>query len=494
VSGIRLILPKGGLQRWHASLFDVLVRDGHRVGVQLSAARERPDAALLLVDQLERLLYERGHARSCDPVEPGEWTANRDLSADLVFDLTGAPESTEGAIVPLYDGLLGDMARDRALLDGRSPEVSLENKSNVLARGRPAVERPRLLVSGRSAVADRLSTMIRGVARRRPADSVPLSVRSDDARKSSPTAFVVQGVLSAARRRLTKLVAHEDHWRVGWRALNGGPSVVESLGWPAGNPWRWLPDDRQRYFADPFLFRDKGTTYVFCEEFPYATGKGVISVFTLDPSGRPSPARVVLEQPYHLSYPQVFRHDEKIWMMPESSANRTLELFVAESFPDRWKLHSVLIDDLSLSDATAFEHEGRWWLTAATNEPHTSTWDCLSLFSGPSVVGPWSRGGDLPILIDASAARPAGQVVRSGGALWRPAQDCTRGYGSGLALCRIDELRDGVLRQLIVRRLAPPPGAPDQGVHTLNSDGRFEVIDGVGRASRMRWPDSREAA
>jgi hypothetical protein len=70
--------------------------------------------------------------------------------------------------------------------------------------------------------------------------------------------------------------------------------------------------------------------------------------------------------------------------------------------------------------------------------------------------------------------------------LWRPAQDCTRGYGSGLALCRIDELRDGVLRQSVVRRLGPPTGAPSQGVHTLNSDDRFEVIDAVGQMTRAR--------
>ena len=258
----------------------------------------------------------------------------------------------------------------------------------------------------------------------------------------------------------------------------------KSQAWPSGSPWRWLQDDGRRYFADPFLFRENGTTHVFCEEFPYATAKGVISVFTLDAAGRPSAPRVVLEQPYHLSYPQVFRHDGKIWMMPESSANRTLELYVAEAFPDRWKLHSVLLDDLSVSDATAFEHDGRWWLTATTNEPDTSTWDCLSLFSSPSPVGPWNRSGDLPILVDASAARPAGQIVRLGSALWRPAQDCTRGYGSGLALCRIDELRDGVLRQSVVRRLGPPAGAPDQGVHTLNSDGQFEVIDAVGQMTR----------
>jgi hypothetical protein len=497
MSAIRLLLPEGRLQRWHATLFDVLVRDGHRVAVDLRVVNERPRTALLLLEQLERLLYERGRASSCDAIPSGEWTSGSEISTDITFDLTGAAEPAEGAIAPLYDGRLGDVSRDLALLDGRAPEIALalvsSKQLNVLVRGRPAIERPQVFVRGTSAVADRIATLIRGVARRRMLQSASTSVQSHT-RDSKPLAFVLQGIASAARRRLAKLVSREGHWRIGWRSLDGIPGVIEAQAWPSGVPWRWLRDDGRRYFADPFLFRENGTTYVFCEEFPYATAKGVISVFTLDASGQPSAARVALEQPYHLSYPQVFRHDGRIWMMPESSANRTLELYVAESFPDRWKLHSVLMTDLSLSDATAFEHDGRWWLTATTNEPHTSTWDCLSLFSSPSPVGPWSRSGDLPVLIDASAARPAGQVVRRGGALWRPAQDCTRSYGSGLALCRIDELSDGVLRQSVVRRLGPPTGAPDQGVHTLNSDEKFEVIDAVGQMARASWFGGRDAA
>ena len=91
---------------------------------------------------------------------------------------------------------------------------------------------------------------------------------------------------------------------------------------------------------------------MFCEEFPYATGKGVISVFALDEAGNPGPTRVVLERPYHLSYPVVFRHEGQIFMMPESSANRTLEIYRAEHFPFRWTLDRVVLSDIELADAT----------------------------------------------------------------------------------------------------------------------------------------------
>ena len=496
MSAIRLLLPKSRLLRWYERLIELLIIDRHSVGVELCAASETPGAALQLVEQLETLLYNRAGAGSLGPATPGEWSSRPIDAADIVVDLTGASRPREGAIAPLYDGAFGDLARDAAILEGRAPEVVLAVSEPgglaIFAQGRPAVERPQVLASGRSAVADCLTTLIRTVARDPVSRAAPGTIRPT-AGAGRPLSFLTHGVASAARRRLTRLVSLEGHWRIGWRSLNGAPSAIDALAWPKGDPWRWLSDDRRRFFADPFLFREEGTTYVFCEEFPYATGKGVISVFTLDEVGRPSAPRVVLERPCHLSYPHIFRHDGRIWMMPETSANRTLELYVADAFPDRWTLHSVLLSDLSVSDATAFEHGGRWWLTAATNEPGASTWDSLSLFSAASPIAGWTRCGDLPVLVDASAARPAGQVVRRDGVLWRPAQDCTRGYGSGLALCRIDEIGEGVLRQSVVRRLAPPDGALRQGVHTLNSDGGFEIIDAVGAVSRAPWLEGEAA-
>jgi hypothetical protein len=174
-------------------------------------------------------------------------------------------------------------------------------------------------------------------------------------------------------------------------------------------------------------------------------------------------------------------------MMPESSANRSLELYRAESFPDRWALDRTLLSDVTISDATVFERDGRWWLMGTTQEPETSSWDCLSVWSGPSIVGPWTPSGAGPALVDASSARPAGHVVTRDGVSWRPAQDCTGGYGSGLALCRIDDLGLGAFRQTVVKRLGPPKGAPAEGVHTLNAGFGFEVIDAVGPRSRRAW-------
>ena len=101
------------------------------------------------------------------------------------------------------------------------------------------------------------------------------------------------------------------------------------------------------------------------------------------------------------------------------------------------------------------------------------------------MLGPWSPHPLNPVLVDARAARPAGQMFRREGALWRPAQDCTKFYGSALTLCRIDRLDATGFAQTPQITIAPPAETGMDGCHTLNEGGGFEVIDCVAPQSRF---------
>jgi hypothetical protein len=46
----------------------------------------------------------------------------------------------------------------------------------------------------------------------------------------------------------------------------------------------------------------------------------------------------VLERSYHLSYPFIFRWGSDIFMIPETSDNRTVEVYRAVEFPGKWEL------------------------------------------------------------------------------------------------------------------------------------------------------------
>jgi hypothetical protein len=489
---ILLSLPAEAPARWHVALVERLAAEGAEIIIERRAP-PAPPADLKLLEQMERLLVGRGRARLSDAAvgtaaidrapapSPGE-------AYDLAIDLSGAAHAPKGAVVPLYDGAPGALARDYALLSGRTPRLSLARVGDdgeyvELASARPALERPWLLCDGRDAVAARLATLVAALARGETlAPALPDAAAPR--RSGQPLLFFAAAVARVAARRLRRLLCHDDHWRIGWRRLAASDSVLDRLDWPERADWRWLPDDARRYFADPLIFERDGRRFVFCEEFLYGPQKGVVSVFEIDAAGKSDTPRIVLERPYHLSYPVVFEHDGDIWMMPESSANSTLELYRCVSFPDRWTLDRVLLRDVEIADATLLLHDGRWWLFGATSEPGTMSWDCLSIYTGPSPLGPWTPCGAAPALIDAACARPAGPFLRRGGELWRPAQMCIGGYGAGLALCRVDRLDETGFAQTVVRSLAPPRGAPSHGVHTLSIGAGYEFIDAAGPCFR----------
>ena len=244
-------------------------------------------------------------------------------------------------------------------------------------------------------------------------------------------------------------------------------------------PFRLLSDDGQRFYADPFPFAQNGRTWLFVEELPFATWKGLLSVAEVAADGTIGPIRPFLEQDCHLSYPNVFAADGEVWMIPETSGRRTIELWRCLRLPDRWERHAVLIEGVDAGDATVAEIDGTWWLFAATRERWTSSWDSVQLWSAPALNGPW-RPADLgPARVDVSSARPAGQMLRIDGHWVRPAQDSSQLYGQGLTLNRINRLDSTGLSESVISRLPLPAGV--LGLHTWNQTevgGRvFEVMD-----------------
>jgi hypothetical protein len=238
-----------------------------------------------------------------------------------------------------------------------------------------------------------------------------------------------------------------------------------------------LPDDGERYYADPFVMILGGQAHLFVEEFPYSTGKGLISHSLIGADGRLGPPKPVLEASSHLSYPFVFQRGAEVYMIPESGGAGQIRLYRAERFPDRWTLDRVLIDGVEASDATLVEHEGRLWLFAALSDGGASSWDALGLFYADDLHGSWRAHERNPVLVDVSAARPGGAFVPYSGQLRRVAQDCSAGYGSGMTICAVETLDPENYSQRVLTRLAPPPGTGARAAHTINRCADIEVMD-----------------
>ena len=79
--------------------------------------------------------------------------------------------------------------------------------------------------------------------------------------------------------------------------------------------------------ADPFIFKYESKYFLFCEAYMRKTNKGVIRVFKINDDLSLEDLGNVIEQEYHMSYPHVFNTQNGIYMIPETSGNRTIELY-----------------------------------------------------------------------------------------------------------------------------------------------------------------------
>ena len=166
------------------------------------------------------------------------------------------------------------------------------------------------------------------------------------------------------------------------------------------------------------------------------------------------------------------------------SANRSVVLYRADPFPHRWVQEAVLLTDIEASDATIIQHGGTFWMFAATRDGAGSWSDMLSLFSAPDLRGPWTPHPANPVLVDQASARPAGAMVVRDGKLWRPVQDCTFGYGTGIGLAEVTRLDREGFEQNVQAVLRADPKWPGRRFHTLNRAGRIECIDGAAHSPR----------
>lgn len=482
---IEILVDPRNFRRWHESLRDrlahVLPRATVRLARQEGAGGFPAEIGALL--GLEKAVLRRMRPTLCDrsPATALEPAREGEEQPDVVIDLTGghAPGRAPGKAVwrVLYDNAPGEAGAVAALLGGACPALALEEAGGgaVLGAALPSLEAADGLTGGLEAVFSRVIFLIEQVllSPRRAFERPP----ARPAAGRRPAAFFARAMAHEALRRIYHLSCHSPHWRVGWR-LHDGPGVLET-GSLSGLRWQVLPDLGDSFAADPFPIEWRGQKALFYERLDYATGKGTIWVQPFDDSGPMGPPLPALEEPWHLSYPFLIVHEGELYMVPEASASGAVAIYRCVDFPGQWRCVGQLLTGIEAADATIFRHARRFWMMSVVRDGAGGYSDTLAIHHADDLFGPWRQHALRPVLIDSRLARPAGAVVRHSGALWRPVQDCSTGYGKKLALARIDALDDENFAQTRMSLISPGPAWPGGRLHTLNRWGRLEVIDGA---------------
>jgi hypothetical protein len=281
----------------------------------------------------------------------------------------------------------------------------------------------------------------------------------------------------AIRRRRPTI----DHWRLAIRTagqLEASPRARPDL-----SGFRLVESPKGHFYADPFLIQHARTTWLFFEDYDYDAGRGSIACAEVR-GGELGQSVPVLEKPYHLSYPCLFRSGGEIYMVPESATNGTVDLYLCTRFPDQWVFKKQLLAQRAV-DTTVWVDDDLHWFFVTLQEARgfgTQLW----LFYATGPAGEWRSHPANPLSTDVRNSRGAGAILRSNSKLFRPSQDCSGRYGSSFTLNEI-VLLDPERYEERPGLTVMPDWAPNLvATHTYSQSGTVEVIDGCTRIAAER--------
>ena len=260
---------------------------------------------------------------------------------------------------------------------------------------------------------------------------------------------LLPGLCTATKKKLRRTLAEigigrkpqrVHHWSIGifmgTSPTHLGPSAA------VVNPVltrREITDAHANFVADPFMIRVYGLWHMFFEVSNRKSSKGEVGLATSKNGLTWSYDRIVLAEPFHLSYPYVFEWQGAYYLIPESQQAKAVRLYRAEAFPTRWRFIKNLLEGLDFNDPSVFFYRDKWWLFVET-APSIQC-DTLRLYCADDIEGPWLEHPKSPIIDgDPHVARPAGRVVVLGDRIIRYAQDCYPIYGTNVRAFEITRL------------------------------------------------------
>lgn len=255
-------------------------------------------------------------------------------------------------------------------------------------------------------------------------------------------------------------------WIIGYKNINE-------------NNWKYLDISSEKMQADPFIVFENGKYFVFYEELYFEENKGYISVGELDlEKNRLVNQRIILEKDYHLSYPFIFKEDDKWFMIPESSQNKTVDLYEAERFPYEWKFKRSLLKNVENVDSTLIKKDNIWYLFTNEKQLGISPNDELSIYYSEDFLNKEFKKLFLnPVISDVSCARMGGKIFLKNSKIYRVSQDCSKRYGYRVNINEILEIDKNNYKEQNIEVLKHPRSKKIIGMHTYNFSNEIEVAD-----------------
>ena len=243
--------------------------------------------------------------------------------------------------------------------------------------------------------------------------------------------------------------------------------------------WIRLKQPKNVSRADPFIINENNRSYIFFEEFDISKRHGYLCVGELNQDTNSlENVEVCLEKSYHLSFPNVFKHEDAYFMIPESHENKTIDLYKFEEFPYKLKKVRTLVNNIDAVDSVILLKDRVYYLfTNLLSKEHDFHSGNLSIFTSNNLLEEaFISKHNNPVESNPKYSRMAGHFFQENDKLFRVSQDCKNMYGYKVNIFQVNELSGNYYRESLVKELFPPKGYI--AFHTFNRSENILVADG----------------
>ena len=254
-----------------------------------------------------------------------------------------------------------------------------------------------------------------------------------------------------------------------------------------------VTDVSAKFVADPFLIKEGETWDLFFEVYNNDTQQGDLAVATSSNTWIWNYEKVIIDEPFHLSYPYVFKSDGEYYLIPESYEANSIRLYKADDFPTKWSFVKTLVEGRDYVDNSIVFFNDKWWLFSSV----TSN-DTLYLHYADSLTGPWQEHPLSPIVTEnVHKSRPSGRILVYNDKLYRFTMDVDPPVGTHRVMAyEITEITPISYSEQLAQEapVVMPSGSGwnAQAMHQLalvqvNEDTWIASVDGFGKYWIFGW-------
>lgn len=243
--------------------------------------------------------------------------------------------------------------------------------------------------------------------------------------------------------------------------------------------WLDIGQYNEGWFADPFFLSVNNTIIeLLVEEYIYKSSKGRLSKLSITRDGYKLLKReVVLELSTHLSYPIIYRENNKIYVYPENSESGVLKIYEYNAPFNQLENPTTIIKE-PLLDAQLTKICDKYYIFAVKNA--TGTYDdtkTLFIYISDAILGPFTLFQTIHNSL--CEERGAGGIFNEKVKLIRPAQSCEDGvYGKETILYEL-KFENNFFSEIEIARIDSDKARHwGLGLHTLNEMNGLCVVDG----------------